>query len=149
MKRRSIQFILTVSFSLFSVFIITIIGLTLYSQFSSNTKENASRNAQQIIDQVSYNLADYIKSTMELYHMLHHTINSSEEVMQSEELWKLQSMISSRSDVVSLTLVDLLGNPITLLPNVNLKESLIVKDEAWFKTAVEKDGYLSISVPHV
>ncbi|URN96644.1 MAG: sensor histidine kinase [Candidatus Pristimantibacillus lignocellulolyticus] len=149
MKRRSIQFILTVAFSLFSVFIITTISLTLYSQFSSNTKENASRNAQQIIDQVSYNLADYIESTMDLYHMLHHTISSSEEGMQSDELWKLQSMISSRSDVVSLTLVDLYGKPIALLPNVSLKESLIVKDESWFKTAVEKDGYLSISVPHV
>ena len=123
--------------------------MTLYSQFSSNTKENASRNAQQIIDQVSYNLADYIKSTMELYHMLHHTISSGEDGLQTDEIWKLQSMISSRSDVVSLTLVDLHGKPMALLPNVNLKESLIVKEEGWFKTAVEKDGYLSISLPHV
>lgn len=149
MKRRSIQFILTVSLSLFSVFIITIVGLTLYTQFTTNTQENASRNAQQIIDQVSYNLADYIKSTMNLYHLLHHTISSSEDGMQHEEIWKLESMVSSRSDIVSLTLVDLKGNPVVLLPNVNLKESLIVKDESWFKSAVEKDGYLSISLPHV
>lgn len=149
MKRKSIQFILTAAFSLFSLFIIALVGLTLYTQFSTKTQENASRNAQQIIDQVSYNLADYIKSTTNLYHMIHHTISTSTETTLDNELWKLESMISSRSDIVSLTLVDLRGDPVVLLPNVQLKEAVVVKEESWYKTAIEKDGYLSISLPHV
>lgn len=149
MKRKSIQFILTIVFTLFSTLIISIVGIMLYTQFSRTTQENANRNAQQIIDQVSYNLADYIKSTMNLYHMLHHTISQSEESSLQNEIWKLESMLSTRTDAVSLTLVDLAGNPLILLPNVSLKDSVVVKEEGWFRTAIEKENYLSISLPHV
>lgn len=149
MNKRSIQFILTVAFSLFSLIIIIIVGVLLSSQFINSSRDNASRNAQQIINQVSYNLEDYIKTTTNLYHILYHTIEQSEAIVHNDELWKLESMLSTRSDIVSLTLTDKEGKPYIALPNVKLKESVKLKEEGWFKSAIERDGYLSISIPHV
>jgi len=149
MNRPSIQFILTVTFSLFSLIIIVIVGVLLTTQFLNSSRENVSRNAQQIINQVSYNLEDYIKTTTNLYHMLHHTIEHSDSITQNDELWKLESMLSTRSDIVSMTLVNTQGKPYMALPNVKLKETVKLNEEAWFKSAIERDGYLSISIPHV
>lgn len=149
MNKRSIQFILTVAFSCFSLVIIVIVAVLLTTQFINSSRENASRNAQQIINQVSYNLEDYIKTTTNLYHMLHHTIEQSDAISSSDEIWKLESMLSTRSDVVSMTILDKDAKPYVSLPNVKLKESAKLNEESWFKSALERDGYLSISIPHV
>src|SRR5690606_25814372 len=139
----------TVAFSLFSLIIIVIDGVLLSTQFINSSRDNASRNAQHIINQVSYNLEDYIKTTTNLYHILYHTIEQSEAIAHNDELWKLESMLATRSDIVSLTLTDKKGEPYIALPNVKLKESVKLREEGWFKSAIERDGYLSISIPHV
>lgn len=149
MQRRSIQFILTVSFTLFSVFIILIVGIVLYSRFSTTAKENALRNSQQIVDQASYNLENYIQISSDLFNMMHHAIGQSDEVKSDAMSRQLSSMMSTRTDTVTLALFDTKGQLLLDLPNVKLKESLRVKEEGWFRGAIASPGHLSISLPHV
>ncbi len=149
MNRKSIQFILTVSFTLFSVFIILIVSFVLYGRFSATAKENAFRNSQQIVDQVSYNLENYVEVTSDLFNMMHHAIGQSDDVESDGMRRQLESMMSTRTDTVSLVLFDDKGQLLIDLPNVELKETLKVTEEGWFRSALDSEGHLSISLPHV
>lgn len=149
MQRRSIQYILTVSFTLFSVFIILIVSVVLYGRFSATAKENAFRNSQQIVDQVSYNLENYVEVTSDLFNMMHHAIGQSENVKSDMMRQQLESMMSTRTDTVSLALFDDKGQLLFDLPNVELKDTLQVTEEGWFRSALDTTGHLSISLPHV
>lgn len=149
MKRRSIQFILTVSFTLFSVFIISVVGIVLYGRFSTTAKENALRNSQQIVDQASYNLENYVQVTSDLFNMMHHAIGQSDEVKSDLMSRQLETMMSTRTDAVTLALFDDKGQLLLDLPNVELKETLRVAEESWFRKARSTSGHLSISLPHV
>lgn len=148
-KRKSIQFILTVSFTIFSVFIILLVSVVLYGRFSATAQENAFRNSQQIVDQVSYNLENYIEVTSDLFNMMHHSIGQSADVKSDGMRRQLESMMSTRSDTVSLALFDDKGQLLIDLPNVELKETLKVAEEGWFRSALDSAGHLSISLPHV
>ncbi|MGO4694725.1 sensor histidine kinase [Paenibacillus sp. 2TAB26] len=148
-NRKSIQFILTVSITIFSVFIILLVSVVLYGRFSATAQENAFRNSQQIVDQVSYNLENYIEVTSDLFNMMHHSIGQSADVKSDGMRRQLESMMSTRSDTVSLTLFDDKGQLLIDLPNVELKETLKVTEEGWFRSALDSAGHLSISLPHV
>ncbi|WP_419871221.1 cache domain-containing sensor histidine kinase [Candidatus Pristimantibacillus sp. PTI5] len=149
MQRRSIQFILTVSFTLFSTFIILIVSVVLYGRFSATAQENAFRNSQQIVDQVSYNLENYVEVTSDLFNMMHHALGQSNDVKSDMMRQQLESMMSTRSDTVSLVLFDDQGQLLLDLPNVELKETLQITEEGWFRSALDTAGHLSISLPHV
>lgn len=149
MKRRSIQFILTVSFTLFSVFIILIVSVVLFGRFSATAQENAFRNSQQIVDQASHNLENYVEVTSDLFNMMHHVIGQSDDVMSDAMRRQLETMMSTRTDTVALALFDEEGKLLIDLPNVELKETLKVKEEGWFRSALDTSGHLSISLPHV
>lgn len=148
-NRKSIQFILTVSITIFSVFIILLVSVVLYGRFSATAQENAFRNSQQIVDQVSYNLENYIEVTSDLFNMMHHSIGQSADVKSDGMRRQLESMMSTRSDTVSLALFDDKGQLLIDLPNVELKETLKVTEEGWFRSALDSAGHLSISLPHV
>lgn len=149
MQRRSIQFILTMSITLFSIFIILLVSGVLYGRFSATAKENAFRNSQQIVDQVSYNLENYVEVTSDLFNMLHHAIGQSEDVSSDAMRKQLESMMSTRTDTVALALFDDKGGLLLDLPNVELKDTLQVTKEGWFRSALDTKGHLSISLPHV
>lgn len=149
MQRRSIQFILTVSFTLFSIFIILIVSVLLFGRFSATAKDNAFRNSQQIVDQVSYNLENYVEVTSDLFNMMHHALGQSENVESDMMRQQLESMMSTRTDTVSLVLFDDKGQLLLDLPNVELKETLQISEEGWFRSAMDTAGHLSISLPHV
>jgi two-component system sensor histidine kinase YesM len=149
MQRKSIQFILTVSFTLFSVFIILIISVVLYGRFSATAKENALRNSQQIVDQASFNLENYVQVTSDLFNMMHHVIGQNDDVKSDAMIRQLDSMMSTRTDTVSLALFDTAGTLLLDLPNVELKDTLRATEERWFRGALDSPGHLSISLPHV
>lgn len=149
MQRRSIQYILTVSITLFSIFIILLVSGLLYGRFSATAKENAFRNSQQIVDQVSYNLENYVEVTSDLFSMLHHAIGQSDDVSSDAMRKQLESMMSTRTDTVALALFDDKGELLLDLPNVELKDTLQVAEEDWFRSALDTEGHLSISLPHV
>lgn len=149
MRNKSIQFILSASFMLFSVFIMIAVSAVLYGRFSETAEQNAFRNSQQIVDQASYNLENYIQSMSDLFHMMGHALeqsgNSDSDMLRSQ----LETMMSTRTDVVSLAVFDTSGKLLLDLPNVAMKETLDVRGESWFSGALDTPGHLSISLPHV
>ncbi|MBB6636804.1 sensor histidine kinase [Cohnella thailandensis] len=148
-RRRSLQAILSAAFAAFAVFMIAIVSLALYGRFTETAKENAYRNSQQIIDQVSYNLEIYIQGISDVFGMMHHAIGRSGGAESPALLEQLDAMMSTRADIVSVALFDDAGRLQLDLPNVDLKPSLRITEESWYRSALDTPGHLKISLPHV
>ena len=57
-RAHSIQSIIMWSFSAFILLIVIVVAVLLFNKFSRSAEQSVFLNAQQIVDQVSYNLED-------------------------------------------------------------------------------------------
>ncbi|MFB9325824.1 histidine kinase [Paenibacillus aurantiacus] len=147
--RRSIQFILTVSFSLFSVAIIALFGLLLYDKFSQTEEQSAILSTQQIVEQVSYNLEDYVGSITEVFRVIDQTVANAQGKPGETVASELNAILRTREDIVSLALFTESGELIESNPKQTVRDSITLSEQSWFRSAVDTPNHLSFSLPHI
>ncbi|MBB3112655.1 two-component system sensor histidine kinase YesM [Paenibacillus phyllosphaerae] len=147
--RSSIQFILTVSFSLFSVAVIAMFGLLLYDKFSQTEEQSAILSTQQIVEQVSYNLEDYVRSITDVFRVIDQTIQAGGGAQSDTVASELKAILRTREDIVSLALFTEQGELIESMPRQQVRNSMRLTDQSWFKSATDTPGHLSFSLPHI
>ena len=148
-KVSSIRSIITWSFSIFIVLVLTIMAVLLHDKFTQAAERSAELSTRQIVDQVSYNLEDYVRSMSHLYRAI-------EEHMLRDGTWEgeqvdkqLDTLLSSREDIVSITLLDADGQLLKNRPAAELKRSAHVTQQGWFQSALRVPNHLSFSLPHI
>ncbi|MCM3174309.1 sensor histidine kinase [Paenibacillus sp. MER 99-2] len=148
-KVSSIRFIITWSFSVFIVLVLTIMAMLLHDKFSQAAERSAELTTRQIVDQVSYSLEDYVRSMSHLYRAI-------EEHMLRDGTWEgdqvdkqLDTLLSSREDIISITLLDAGGHLLKNRPSARLKPSAHVTQQGWFQSALRVPDHLSFSLPHI
>ncbi|TYP70675.1 cache domain-containing sensor histidine kinase [Paenibacillus methanolicus] len=147
--RRSIQFILTVSFSLLSVAIIALFGLLLYDKFSQTEEQSAILSTQQIVEQVSYNLEDYVGSITEVFRVIDQTVANAQGRPGETVASELNAILRTREDIVSLALFTESGELIESNPRQTVRDSITLSEQSWFRSAVDTPNHLSFSLPHI
>jgi two-component system sensor histidine kinase YesM len=145
----SIRSIITWSFSVFIVLVLTIMAVLLHDKFTQAAERSAELSTRQIVDQVSYNLEDYVRSMSHLYRAI-------EEHMLRDGTWEgdqvdkqLDTLLSSREDIISITLLDSNGQLLKNRPAAALKRSAHVTQQGWFQSALRVPNHLSFSLPHI
>lgn len=145
----SIGAIIMLSFSAFIVLVLTIMSMLLYDKFAQTAERSAELSTKQIVDQVSYNLEDYVRSMSHLYRAI-------EEHMLRDGTWEgeqvdkqLDTLLSSREDILSITLLDSDGRLLKNRPAAALKPSAHVTQQGWFQSALRVPDHLSFSLPHI
>ncbi|MBB6023502.1 two-component system sensor histidine kinase YesM [Paenibacillus sp. JGP012] len=145
----SIRSIITWSFSVFIVLVLTIMAVLLHDKFTQAAERSAELSTRQIVDQVSYNLEDYVRSMSHLYRAI-------EEHMLRDGTWEgdqvdkqLDTLLSSREDIISITLLDANGQLLKNRPAAALKRSAHVTQQGWFQSALRVPNHLSFSLPHI
>lgn len=148
-QANSIQSIIMQSFLVSVLIIVAIVAVLLYNKFSRTAEENMFLSTQQIVDQVSYSLEDYVDGMAQLYRAI-------EESMLTESSWdnasvtkQLDTIISSRDDIVSIALFDEQGMLLRNQPMMDVRESAHVSEQSWFHSAIRVPNHLSFSLPHV
>ncbi|WP_245599947.1 cache domain-containing sensor histidine kinase [Paenibacillus harenae] len=149
LRASSIQSIIMWSFSVFILIIVVLVAVLLYNKFSRTAEQNVFLSTQQIVDQVSYNLEDYVDGMAQLYQAI-------EENMLAEGQWdddqvteQLDTIMSSRDDLVSIALFDGSGKLLRNHPTLPVRESARVSEQSWFHSAMRVPDHLSFSLPHV
>ncbi|MCR8644017.1 sensor histidine kinase [Paenibacillus sp. N1-5-1-14] len=147
-KVKSIQFVITVSFTLISV-VMLIVGIALYQKFSNTAEQNAFLNTEQIVDQVSYNLEYYIKGMSDLFEVIDYKIQNNKAVESDVLREQLDGILSSRQDIVSLALFTNKGEIFTEIPKHDVRRNVNYKEQSWFQAAMENPNHLTFSLPHI
>jgi two-component system sensor histidine kinase YesM len=145
----SIQSIIMWSFSVFILVIVILVAVLLYNKFSRTAEQNVFLSTQQIVDQVSYNLEDYVDGMARLYRAI-------EDNMLAEGAWddpqvakQLETLFRSRDDLVSIALFDDRGALLRNYPDAPVRQSARVSEQSWFHSALRVSNHLSFSLPHV
>ncbi|MDF2611649.1 MAG: multi-sensor signal transduction histidine kinase [Lachnospiraceae bacterium] len=151
-RHRSIQFTLSISFSIVALFGMGFMGATIYSRFVSSTKEITIENKEQLIDQVNMNLNTYLRNMMRISNAMYYSIikkvDLSQETMTLEREMNLLYE-ANKDNLVSIVCFREDGVIVAATPINNLKNDFHVTDQSWFIKANEEIENLHFSTPHV
>lgn len=148
-KVKSIQFLITVSFTMITVLAMLFVGITLYNKFTNIAVQNTSINTTQIIEQVNLNLDYYLKSMIEISNLLENNVSANNGVIDEDLKEQMSVIMETRQDIVTMGIFDNVGNLILGYPNTVLKKNVNVMNQQWYDEIYENPEYLYFSSPHV
>ncbi|MGC6587138.1 cache domain-containing sensor histidine kinase [Paenibacillus sp. Dod16] len=148
-RAHSIQSIIMLSFSAFILLIVIVVAVLLFNKFSRSAEQSVFLNAQQIVDQVSYNLEDYVDGMAQLYRAIEENMLADGQWDDEQVTQQLNTIMRSRDDIVSIALFNEQGDMLRNHPAMPVKASARVTEQSWFHSAMRVSNHLSFSLPHV
>lgn len=148
-KLRSIQTIITVTFTLMTIFVVVAVSFMLYNKFSKTAEENAYLNIRQIIEQVSYHLELYVKGMQDIYEVVEDQINETPDISSPVLREQLATLLRTREDLVSLGLFTPTGKLVMDVPDLDMRRNTLLETQSWFESAHARPQKLSFSAPHI
>ncbi|WP_150273678.1 sensor histidine kinase [Paenibacillus tepidiphilus] len=147
-KLRSIQLIITVSFTAVTVLVAVIVSFMLYNKFARTAEENANINMQQIIEQVNYNLELYVTGMSRIFATAEGQITGSASIDSPLLSERMDTLMSSREDLVSVSVFTPEGDYVVGTPGLVLQQNTQLENQSWF-TSASKSAEIAYSAPHV
>ncbi|MFU1793817.1 sensor histidine kinase [Paenibacillus azoreducens] len=148
-KLRSIQTIITVSFTLVTILVVIAVSIMLYNKFAKTAEENAYLNIQQIIEQVDYHLELYVKGMQDIFEVVEDQIHKSQGITSPILREQLSTLLDTREDLVSVGLFSPEGKLVLDIPNLEMRRNTRLTQQSWFESAHVHPQQLSFSAPHI
>ncbi|WP_256865429.1 sensor histidine kinase [Paenibacillus sp. 32352] len=148
-RTRSIQFIITASFTLITITVMIIVSVLVYNKFARTAEQNTFLSNQQIVEQINYNLDVYLKGMTEVFELVDQKIRTSPAIPNGPLLEQMTTIFETREDIVSMALFTESGELITGLPAAEMRKNTKLTEQSWFLSALESPNHLSFSLPHI
>lgn len=149
-KHRTIQFTLSISFSVVALLGMTFSGYMVYSRYAASTKELTIESNEQLIDQVNMNLNAYLRNMMRISNSMYFTVIKKTDLAK-ETLDEEMSLLyeANKDNLVSIVCFQGDGILVAATPINSLKAGLNVTNQSWFINANQEIENLHFSTPHV
>lgn len=149
-RRRSIQLIISLSFTAISIVTMAFMGIAFYTHFVSTIRDNAIENNKQVLNQVSWNLNTYLRNMMSVSDTMYYnviknkdltyeTINSEMNLLYEANADNLAGIVCATED----------GAIISAAPIAGRKAGVDITKQTWFQNAISEVGNMHFSAPHV
>lgn len=148
-RQSSIQLIITVSFTFVTIMAMLFVGIALFNRFSADSEQNAKASTKQIADEISVNMDYYLKNMIYISSLLESNIKKDEDLPNSRILNQMEIISGTRDDIVGLAVFTDKGDVAAKLPNFEVKGRANIKNQSWFKEAINDPDKVNISLPHV
>ncbi|MGG2196656.1 MULTISPECIES: histidine kinase [Paenibacillus] len=148
-RGKSIQFIITASFTLITLLVMIVVSGILYNKFSGTAEQNAFLSNEQIVEQVKYNLEIYLQNMAQVFEKVDSKVRAGDAVSNERLLEQIGTILETRSDVVSMGLFGEDGTLINGLPASPMRANTRLTEQSWFRAALENPNHLTFSLPHV
>lgn len=149
-QKRSIQLMISISFTVVAIIAISFMGIILYAQFARNTKNTAIESNKQLLDQASWNLNTYIRSMMSVSDTMYYSVIKNRDLAYEPMNREMELLYEANKDnLVSIVCVSEEGTVLTASPVANKKIGNDIKEQDWFRQANEKIENVHFSTPHI
>ncbi|HKM20595.1 MAG TPA: sensor histidine kinase [Lachnospiraceae bacterium] len=150
LQKRSIQLIITISFTTIAVIAMSFMGIVLYAQFAENTKNTAIESNKQLLDQAGWNLNTYIRSMMSVSDTMYYSVIKNRDLTY-EPLDREMALLyeANKDNLISIACINENGAVIAAAPVATRKQGIDILEQDWFIQANEKIENLHFSTPHV
>lgn len=152
-QRRSMQFILSISFTMVAVVVMIIVAMGFSKRFIASEEELAIKNNKNVLDQMNLNLDNYLHNTMSISNAMYYNIiknadfGKDQESKVSEQMKLLYD--ANAASLVSMGLFTDDGDLIDAQPLAKLKTAVYPSREDWFIRANAQIENVHFSTPHV
>lgn len=158
---KSIQSTIMVSFSALMVIAVLIFLFIALNYTKNSIYENSINYTSQIINQVNYDIDSYVKYLENISYIVSTSSDVSnylfneeqtEEEMEDEKeriLSQFKTILDSRSDIYNIAVVANNGRSILNDGEDEFTEYINIKEQSWFKAALEAKDGTAISSSHV
>lgn len=149
-RRRNIQFITSLSFTLVALVSMLFMGIAFYAQFVRNARQMALENNKQMLEQVSWNLNSYIRKMMNISDFMYYNVIKNKDLTEESIDKEMNLLYEENKDyLVSIVCVTEDGAVLAAGPIATRKKSVDLKKQEWFVQAGEKIENLHFTMPHV
>lgn len=158
---KSIQSTIMVSFSALMVIAVLIFLFIALNYTKNSIYENSINYTSQIINQVNYDIDSYVKylenisyivsTSSDVSNYLYNEEQTEEEMEDEKEriLSQFKTILDSRSDIYNIAVVANNGRSILNDGEDEFTEYINIKEQSWFKAALEAKDGTAISSSHV
>lgn len=150
LHRRSLQFTLSISFTIAAVLGMALVGVSLSMRYVSSTEELTTKNNQRIVDQVNINLDTYLRNMMHVSDSIYYSVIKNADIKKNNISDQMSLLYETNHDqIISVGVFSDTGKVIAAEPLNDLKDTAEVTRQAWFQNAAAKIENLHFSTPHV
>lgn len=149
-KKASIQYIISISFTIVAVIGMIVVGGALYLRFTNSTEEMVLKNNKSILEQVNLNLDSYLRKMMKISDTIYYRAIKKTD-LSDENIDKEMDLIyeANKDYLISISLFSDYGEVIASYPLQQLKNNIDPRESEWFQSAISKRENLHFSTPHV
>ena len=149
-KTRSIQFIVSMAFTMVALVSMGFMELATYSSYMKCSREAAIDSNMQIVDHISMQLNSYIRNMMSISDSMYYNVIKDKD-LTNDNLDKEMSLLydANKDKLISIACISQDGALITASPVATRKASVDFKTQDWFLSAEDKVENMHFSTPHV
>lgn len=152
LKPRGIQPTIMITFSAISISILLLIGLVLYSRFSSVFRKEMVQSTQKLMEQAGENLEDYLVRMRQISDTVYYNVVKENDFNgQAQAVQQGMNLLYEANDetLQSIAIYNDYGRLMAAEPVAEEKKDPDVTDQYWYKQAIEKKENMHFSTPHV
>ena len=149
-REKSIQYMLSLSFTIIAVVGFIFIGTSLIIRFSTTNRNITEDYNKKIIDQVNYNLDSYIRNLMQVSNSMYYSVIKNTDLSE-KNIDEAMNLLyeANREHIVSIAVFNESGELIAATPISKLKKTATPENEDWFINATKQIENLHFSTAHV
>lgn len=149
-QKRSIQWIISLSFTALSIVTIAFMAVAYYTHFVDTLKDNALEQNEQIVEQVSWNINTYIRDMITISDTMYYNVIKNADLTEKNISDEMELLYEANKDnLTSLVCASWDGAIIAASPASTRKYGIDLTEEDWFNKALDKIENLHFSAPHV
>ena len=149
-NRISIQMLISISFTIVSVFGMAFMGITMYTHFMNVSKDNSIENNKQIVDRLSWNLNDYLRNMMSVSDAMYYNVIKNKDMTHDTITKELNLLYeANKTNLTGIACISEDGALISASPVATRKKGVDLKLQEWFQSAEDKIENMHFSTPHV
>lgn len=147
---KSIQFMISISFTLVAIGCMVIMGVFLYTQFAINLRQTIIQENNQLVNQIVLNINNYTAKMRGISDSMYYNVIKNSDIAEKNLSGEMSLLYeANKSDLVSVACFDKNGNIVAAAPNANIKPGVAPKGQKWYNQATTIIENSHFSTPHV
>ncbi|MBO4267359.1 MAG: histidine kinase [Lachnospiraceae bacterium] len=149
-KKRSLQWTISLSFTMIAIISIAIMTIAFYTHSINTIRENTTKENEQIVDQLSWNLHSYIRNMMSISDSMYYSVIKNRDLTY-DSIGKEMNLLyeANKDNLTSIVCATEDGAIVAASPLSSRKPGVDLKNQEWFTNAYDEIENIHFSTPHV
>lgn len=150
LRHRSLQFTISLTFTVVAVLGMLMVGIFLSMRFISSSEQMTMEGNKRMTDQVTMNLDTYLRNMLRISDSMYYGVLKKADLLKDDISPDMNLLYdTNRDQLISIGVFSTSGQMIAAEPIMQVKTNAGVADQPWFISATRQIENCHFSTPHV